>query len=98
MLAHHPDLRHETIAARLGHQDLGARRIAPDLLAKAIHMGLQRVGGHSGIVAPHFVKKRVAPDRLIACAIEVFYYRRFFFFQSRLPAASLLFPYTALFR
>jgi hypothetical protein len=65
-------LGHQTIAARLGHQDLGTRRIAFDLLAKAIHMGFQRVGGYPGIVAPHLTEERIAPDRPIASPIEVF--------------------------
>jgi hypothetical protein len=71
-LAHRTDSRNETIAARLGHQDLGARGVALDLLSEAVHMGLQRVGGHRGIVAPYLSEKCIAPDRPIARPIEVF--------------------------
>jgi|SRR6516165_11163503 len=66
------DLRHETIAARLGHQDLGTCRVALDLLTKAIDVGLQCVGGHPGIVAPHFIKKGIASDHPITGSIEIF--------------------------
>src|SRR5438270_7060654 len=61
--------RDEAIASRLRHQDLGARRVALDLLAKAVYVGFQRVGRHPGIVAPDFAKEGVAPDRMVAGAV-----------------------------
>jgi hypothetical protein len=64
--------RYEAVATGLGYQDLGARRIALDLLAKTVHMRLQRVRRHSGIVPPHFAEESVAPGRVIAGAVEIF--------------------------
>src|SRR5260370_25631763 len=80
--------RYQAVAPRLRHQDLGARRVALDLLAKAVHMGLQRVRRHSRIVAPYFAEKSVAPDRLIAGAVEIFQDRRLFLGQPNLLAAG----------
>src|SRR5258708_35232036 len=78
----------EAITAGLGHQNFGACRITLDLLAKAVHVGLQRVGCYPGIVPPHLAKEGVAPDCLIARAVEVFEDRRLLFGQPHLLAAA----------
>src|SRR5690606_27639983 len=43
---------HQLVAAALGNQHLRMRRLALDLLAQAVDVGFQRVGGDAGIVAP----------------------------------------------
>src|SRR5215472_9001989 len=79
---------YETIAAEFGHQDLSARRVALDLLPKAVNMGFQRVGRHPGIVPPHLAQQNVAPDSLIAGAIEKFKDRRLLLGQPYLLATA----------
>ncbi len=49
-------LRHQPVAAGLGDQDLGVGRVALDLLAQAVNVGFQRVGGDAGVVAPDLVQ------------------------------------------
>ena len=83
-------LRHQPVAAGLGHQDLGLGRIALDLLAQAVDMGLQRMGGDAGVVAPDLAQQRVAPDHPRARAVEIFQDRRFLLGQADLLLAGLI--------
>src|SRR4029079_19748108 len=53
----------QAIAAGFGDQQLWALRGRLDLLAQAIDVRLQRVGGDIGVVAPHFPQELLAPDR-----------------------------------
>src|SRR5437868_9512498 len=66
-----PWLWHQPIAARLRHQDLGLRRIAFDLLAQPVDVGLEGVRRHARVVAPDLAEQRVPPDDPIAGAIEI---------------------------
>src|SRR5262249_50233944 len=83
-------LRHQAIAAGLGHQDLRLGGIALDLLAQAIDMRLERMRPDAGIVAPDLVQKRVAADDLVAGAVEVLEDRRFLLGQAHFLAAAFL--------
>ena len=66
----------ETVSARLGDQHLGVGWIALDLLAQAVDVGFQGVGGDAGVVAPDLVQKHFAPDHPVTGAIQVFQDRR----------------------
>src|SRR3546814_6877494 len=61
----------QAIAARLSDQDRGRRRIFLDLLAQAVDVGLQRVRGDAGIVAPDLAAQLLAADHGIAAAVEI---------------------------
>src|SRR3546814_17711403 len=61
----------QSIAARLSDQDRGSRRIFLDLLAQAVDVGLQRVRGDAGIVAPDLAEQLLAADHGIAAAVEI---------------------------
>src|SRR5882724_11550619 len=69
-------LRDEPIAAWLGHQDFRFGGLALDLLAQAVDVRLEGVGGDAGIVAPDLAKQRVAADHLGAGAVEILEDRR----------------------
>ena len=60
----------QLVAARLGHQDRRGGGVLLDLLAQAVDVGFQRVGGHAGIVAPHLLQQHLARDRALAGAVE----------------------------
>src|SRR3546814_4658785 len=60
----------QAIAARLSDQDRGSRRIFLDLLAQAVDVGLQRVRGDAGIVAPDLAEQLLAADHGIARSEE----------------------------
>ena len=61
----------ELVAAGLGHQELGVGGIFLDLLAQPVNVGLKRVGGDAGIVAPNLVQQRLARDHAIAGPVEI---------------------------
>ena len=63
------------------------RGIALDLLPQAVHVGLERVGRHPGIVAPNLAQERVAADDA-ASAVEEFEDRRFLLGQPHLFLAA----------
>src|SRR5216684_8859177 len=71
------DSRLQPVAAPVGDQDGGTRRILLDLLAQALNVGFQGVRGDPGIVAPHLVQQDVAGDRPVAGAKQVFQDRGF---------------------
>src|SRR5579871_469586 len=66
-----PASRHELVAAGFGHQDRGRGRILFHLLPQTVDVRLQRVGGHTRIVAPHFLQQRLARHRLLSGTIEI---------------------------
>src|SRR5437667_12754154 len=52
----------ESIAASIGDQDRRIGRILLDLLAQAIDVGVERVGGDARVVAPAQVQRHAARD------------------------------------
>ena len=76
----------QAIAAGLRDQDLGVRGIALDLLAQAVDVGFQGVGGDRGVVAPDLAQQGVAAHDLVPGPIEVLQDRRFLFGQADLLA------------
>ncbi len=50
-----------------------------DLLAQAVDMGLQRMRGDPGVIAPDLTQQRLAPDRALFGAVEIFEDRGFSF-------------------
>src|SRR5580692_1764886 len=64
-------LRRQPIPARLGDQDLRAGGVGFDLLAQAVDVGFQRVGGDAGVVTPHLGQQLLAGDYLAPGAVEV---------------------------
>ena len=81
-----PCLSRQLVAAGLGDQQLGMRRIALDLLPQAVDVGFERVRGHAGIVAPHLGEKHVARDDPVARPVEIFQDRRLLLGQPDLSA------------
>src|SRR6202012_4901227 len=65
-----PSSWRQPVAARLGDQDLRAGGVGLDLLAQPVDVGLQRVGGDAGVVAPDLGQKLLAADRLLPGAVE----------------------------
>jgi len=51
-------------------------------------MSFQRVGRNPGIIPPHLAQQNIAPDRLIAGAIEIFKDRRLLLGQPYLLATA----------
>ena len=56
-------LRVEPVAAALRHQQPGVAGIGLDLLAQTVDVGLQRVRGDGGVVAPHLVQQHLPGAR-----------------------------------
>jgi hypothetical protein len=83
-------LEHQTVTARLGDQDLGRGRVALDLLAQAIDLGVQRMGRDSSVVAPDLAQQRVAVDDPGARPAEIFQDRGFLLGQPNSSARGLL--------
>src|SRR3546814_8033947 len=54
----------QAVAAGLGDQDAGAGRVALDLLAQPIDMGLEGVGRDPGIVAPDQIGRASCRERV----------------------------------
>src|SRR5215216_5213301 len=63
-------LGQQLVAARLRHQDARVGGVRLDLLAQAVDVGLKRVGGDVGVVAPHLGEEHVAADDLLAGPIK----------------------------
>src|SRR5579862_5390063 len=64
-------LRHQFVAAGFGDQDGGRGGVLLDLMAQAINVGFERVGGDAGIVAPNLPQQGLARHRPLPGAIEV---------------------------
>src|SRR5258706_9736588 len=62
---------HQFVAARLGDQDRGRRRVLLHLLAQSVDVRFERMRGHARIVAPHFLQQRLARHRALAGTIEI---------------------------
>ena len=77
-------LGHQPVAAGLRHQDRGVRGVRLDLLAQAVDVGLQGVGGDPGVVAPDLAEQGVAPDRAVAAAVQELQDRGFLLGQPHL--------------
>src|SRR3954454_7238433 len=54
---------HQAVAAGLGHEEGGLAGAGLDLLAQAVDVGLERVGGDACVVAPDLVQQHFARDR-----------------------------------
>src|SRR5713226_362903 len=63
--------RQQLVAAGFRHQDRGVGGVPLHLLAQPVDMGLERMGGDAGIVAPHLLQQDFARDRTPPGAIEV---------------------------
>ena len=50
------DSGHQFVATGLGDQNGRAAGIIFDLLPQSVNVGFERVGGYTGIVAPHFLQ------------------------------------------
>ena len=64
-------LRLEAIAAAIGDQDRRIGRVLLDLLAQAVDVGFERMGGDAGVVAPDLVQQDIARHRPVAGAEQV---------------------------
>jgi hypothetical protein len=49
-----PASRYEFIASAFCHKNFSFGRITLDLLAKAVNMGFERMGGYAGVITPNF--------------------------------------------
>src|SRR5207248_4701 len=85
----------ESIAASIGDQDRRIGRILLDLLAQAIDVRLERVGGDAGVVAPDLVQQHVARHRPVAGTEQVFEDRGFLVGEPNLLLATLLHQHLA---
>src|SRR5437773_11209128 len=81
--------RHQLVAARFRHQDRGIGGVLLHLLAQPVDMGLERMGGDAGIVAPHFLQQDLARDRTSPGAIEIAQVRGLFFGQTNFVAFGI---------
>src|SRR6266536_2265021 len=81
--------RNELVAARFGHQDRGVGGVLLHLLAQPIDVGLERMGGDAGIIAPHLLQQDLARDRAPAGAIEIAQDRGLLFGQTHLVALGI---------
>ena len=63
--------RQQAIAAALGDEDFGVRRVALDLAAQTVDVRFQRVRCDACIVAPDFAEQRVAADRPFRRGTEI---------------------------
>src|SRR3954467_8228780 len=62
--------RHQLVATGFRHQDFRVGGVLLDLLAQAVDVGFQRVGGDAGIVAPDLLQQGLARDRHLAGPVE----------------------------
>src|SRR5947208_846135 len=69
--------RHQLVATGFRDQDFRVGGILLDLLAKAVDVGFQRVGGDAGIVAPDLLEQGLARDRHLAGPVQEAQDRRF---------------------
>src|SRR5260370_13714629 len=61
----------QLVAARFRHQDRGIGSVPLHLLAQPVDVGLERMGGDAGIIAPHLLQQDLARDRTSPRAIEI---------------------------
>src|SRR5215471_10411235 len=85
----------ESIAASIGDQDRRVGRILLDLLAQAIDVRLERVGGDAGVVAPDLVQQHVTRHRPVAGAEQIHQDGGFLVGQPDLLLAALLHQHLA---
>ena len=64
-------LRHQLVAAGIGDQDRRIGGVPLDLLPQPVDVGLERMRGDAGVVAPDLLEQRLARHRPLAGAIEV---------------------------
>src|SRR5689334_13223379 len=62
--------RHQLVSAAFRDKNRGRGSILLDLLPQAIDVGLERVRGDAGIVAPHFLQQHFARHRTLPGAVE----------------------------
>src|SRR4029077_13729015 len=79
---------HQFVATGLRHQYLGIGRILLDLLAQAINVGLQSVGGDTLIVTPDFLQQRLARHRQLSGPVQEAKDRSFLLGQSYLSGVG----------
>src|ERR1700728_2334852 len=63
-------LRSQAVALPVGHQQAWLCRIPLDLLPQTIHMGLERMCGYRGIVAPDLVQQFLALHDAVSGAMQ----------------------------
>src|SRR5262245_50203827 len=64
-------LRHQLVAARVGHQDGRVGGVPLDLLAQPVDVGFERMGGDARVVAPDLLQQCLARHRALAGAVEI---------------------------
>jgi methyl-accepting chemotaxis protein len=79
----------QPVTAGLGQEQLGAVGVRLNLLAQAIDMGFQGVGGDAGVVAPDLGQQFLPRDRLFSGAVEIFQDAGFLLRQPHLVLAII---------
>src|SRR5262249_2501387 len=79
----------QLVSACFGHQNGRIGGVPLDLLAQAVDVRFERVGGDARIVAPHFLQQDLARDRTLAGAIEVAQDRGLLFGEPDLVALGI---------
>src|SRR5579872_1380404 len=82
-------LRKQPVAAGFSDENFGLGGVALDLLPQAVDMGLERVRGHPGIVAPDLAEQGRPVDRPIAGVIKIAKDRGFLLGQAHLFAPEI---------
>src|SRR5437764_11202397 len=81
--------RNELVAARFRHQDRGIGGILLHLLAQPVDVGLERVSGDAGIIAPHLLQQDLARDRSSPGPIQITQDRGFLLDTPHLVAVAM---------
>src|SRR5207247_5992087 len=81
--------RQQLVAARFRYQDRGIGSVPLHLLAQPVDVGLERMGGDAGIIAPHLLQQDLARDRTPPGAIEIAQDRGLLFGQAHFVALGV---------
>src|SRR5438445_11022310 len=80
--------RHQLVAPGFRHQDFRVGGVLLDLLAEAVDVGFQRVGGDAGIIAPDLLEQGLARNRHLAGTVEETQDRRLLLRQPHLAGVG----------